>query len=157
MSEDQRLVAVTLDERSVARRGPDVEQERRVAIHDLLQHNTFAPDGASGGPYRLHLGLEDGSVVLDVRSEADAPIVRVALALSPFRRIIKDYLLICDSYHEAIKDAPPARIETLDMGRRGVHNEAADMLVDKLRGRIAVDFETARRLFTLLCALQGRK
>lgn len=157
MSDTQRLTAVILDERTVARRGPDIEQERRVAIHDLLQQNTFAPAGMSCGPYRLHLGIEEGSIVLDVRSEQDAPVARVLLTLSPFRRIIKDYLLICDSYYEAIKDAPPSRIETLDMGRRGVHNEAADLLFEKLKGRVAVDFETARRLFTLLCVLQGRK
>lgn len=157
MSDTQRLSAVILDERTVAPRGPEVEQERRVAIHDLLQQNTFAPAGMSCGPYHLHLGLEGGSIVMDVRTETDAPVARVLLTAAPFRRIIKDYLLICDAYSEAVKDAPPSRVETLDMGRRGVHNEAADLLLDKLKGRIAVDFETARRLFTLLCFLQARK
>jgi uncharacterized protein (UPF0262 family) len=156
VSDTQRLAAVILDERAVGRRDPDIEQDRRVAIQDLLEQNTFALTEAPG-PYRLHLGVADGSIVLDVRDQADAPVARVLLPLSPFRRIIKDYLLICDAYYEAIKDAPPARIETLDMGRRGMHNEAADLLVEKLKGQVAVDFETARRLFTLLCVLQARK
>ena len=156
MTDTQRIAAVILDERTVARRGPDIEQERKVAIHDLLQQNRFAPTGADGGPYRLHLGIEDQSIVLDVRDEADAAVARVTLALAPFRRIIKDYFLICDSYCEAIKTATTARIETIDMGRRGLHDEAADLLIDKLKGRVDLDFGTARRLFTLLCALQVR-
>jgi uncharacterized protein (UPF0262 family) len=157
VSDTQRLAAVILDEQVAGPRDPDIEQERRVAIQDLLEQNTFAPAESSGGPYRLYLSVEDSSIVLDVRSEADVPVSRVLLPLSPFRRIIKDYRLICDSYFDAIKDAPPARVETLDMGRRGVHNEGADLLIEKLRGRVAVDFETARRLFTLLCVLQARK
>lgn len=156
MSDTHRIVAITLDERTVLRRSPDIEQERKVAIYDLLQKNHFVPTGAADGPYRLHLGIEDGSLVLDVRSEGDADLCRFTLALSPFRRIIKDYFLVCDGYFDAIKTAPPARIDAIDMGRRGLHNEGAELLVDKLKGRVEVDFDTARRLFTLLCVLHIR-
>ena len=120
----QRIAAITLDERTVLRRSPDVEQERKVAIYDLLQQNHFAPAGVRAGPYRLRLSLEDGSVVLDVTSETGADdrglVQRIALSLSPFRRIIKDYFVVCDSYYEAIKTATNSRIEAIDMGRREI-------------------------------------
>lgn len=152
----QRIASITLDERTVLRRSPDVEQERKVAIYDLLQQNHFAPAGVKAGPYRLRLGLEEGTVVLDVRTEAEEPVQRITLGLSPFRRIIKDYFVICDSYYEAIKTATQARIEAIDMGRRGLHNEAAELLIEKLEGRVELDLDTARRLFTLLCVLHMR-
>ena len=156
MPDSQRIADLTLDERTVVRRNPDVEQERAVAIYDLLQKNHFAPRGHLLGPYRLRLGIEPAGLVFDVRSEADAEIGRIILGMSAFRRIIKDYFIVCDSYHEAIKTATPARIETLDMGRRALHNEGADLLVERLRDRVDLDFDTARRLFTLLCVLHRR-
>ncbi|MSP21090.1 MAG: UPF0262 family protein [Alphaproteobacteria bacterium] len=156
MSDSQRIAAITLDDRTVVRRSPDVEQERKVAIYDLLQKNHFAPAGAMGGPYRVRLGVEDSSLVLDVTDESDAIVCRIMLALSPFRRIIKDYFVICDSYYDAIKTATSARIEAIDMGRRGLHNEAAELLIERLEGKVDLDLDTARRLFTLLCVLHMR-
>ncbi len=156
MSDSQRIAAITLDDRTVVRRSPDVEQERKVAIYDLLQKNHFAPAGAIDGPYRVRLGVEDSSLVLDVTDESDAILCRIMLALSPFRRIIKDYFVICDSYYDAIKTATSARIEAIDMGRRGLHNEAAELLIERLEGKVDLDLDTARRLFTLLCVLHMR-
>ncbi len=151
----QRLIAIELDERSILWRNADVEQERRVAMFDLLEANHFAPIGQTG-PYRAVMSVADGRLVFDVRSEADTPIIFIVLALSPFRRIIRDYFAICDSYYTAIRDAAPSQIETIDMARRGIHNDGAELLVERLRGKIEIDFDTGRRLFTLICVLHIR-
>jgi len=148
-----RLVAVTLDERTVVRRTRQIEQEREIAIYDLLEENSFAPAGSPGGPYRLALAIEENRLVFDIRLEDDSAHGKVMLSLTPFRRAIKDYFLICDSYFKAIRHAPAAQIEALDMARRGTHNEGSTLLKDRLKGKIEVDFNTARRLFTLICVL----
>lgn len=157
MSDADRIVAVTLDDRTVARRGPEIDRERKVAIFDLVEDNTFALDGrVTQGPYALHLSIEDNRLVFDVRTEDAAPVVAIGLSLSPFRKIVKDYWQICESYYDAIKHAMPSRIESIDMARRGLHNEGSDLLRERLAGKVAVDDNTARRLFTLLCVLHLR-
>jgi len=148
-----RIANLILDESTVVRRSPDVEHERKVAIFDLLEENHFVPTGSPGGPYVLHLAIEENRLVFDIRLEDDAAHGKVMLSLSPFRRIIKDYFLICESYYDAIKTAAPAQIEAIDMGRRGLHNEGSQLLKDRLEGKIDMDFDTARRLFTLICVL----
>src|SRR5438067_632630 len=148
-----RLVSVELDERTLVRRTREIEQEREIAIYDLLESNNFAPRDSEGGPYRLLLAVEENRLVLDIRLENGAPHGRVMVPLTPFRRVIKDYFLVCESYFKAIRNAPPHQIEALDMGRRGVHDEGSALLKERLEGKIAVDFDTARRLFTLLCVL----
>ena len=147
------LCDVTLDERTLVHTNADIEHERRVAIFDLLEGNRFAPIGARDGPYCLHLSIHDGRLVFDISHEDEAPIGKVLLSISPFRRIVKDYFLMCESYFEAIKSASPSHIEAIDMGRRGLHNEGSDLLRERLDGKIELDFETSRRLFTLLCVL----
>jgi uncharacterized protein (UPF0262 family) len=152
----RRIAKVTLDERTVVRRSPEVEHERAVAIFDLIEENHFAPVGDHGGPYSLHLGIEENRLVLDIRTEADEPLGKVILALSPFRRIVKDYFTVCESYYHAIKTASPSQIEAIDMGRRGLHDEGAALLRERLAGKIDLDPNTARRLFTLICVLHIR-
>ena len=152
----QRIVNVTLDERSVVRRSPEVEHERAVAIFDLIEENLFAPQGDHDGPYSLHLAIEENRLVFDIRSEADQPLNKVILALSPFRRIVKDYFTVCESYYAAIKRASPSQIEAIDMGRRSLHDEGSDILRLRLAGKIELDANTARRLFTLICVLHIR-
>ena len=152
----RRIVKVALDEKSVVRRSPEVEHERAVAIFDLIEENHFAPVGEHGGPYSLHLGIEENRLVLDIRTEEDTPLGKVILALSPFRRIVKDYFTVCESYYHAIKTASPSQIEAIDMGRRGLHDEGAELLRQRLAGKIDVDSGTARRLFTLICVLHIR-
>jgi uncharacterized protein (UPF0262 family) len=152
----QRIARLTLDERTVVRRSPEVEHERAVAIFDLIEDNSFAPVGDYLGPYSLHLGIEENRLVFDIRDGSDRPLGRIPMALTPFRRVIKDYFTVCESYFEAIKTAPPSRIEALDMGRRGLHNEGSEILLDRLAGKIAMDLNTARRLFTLICVLHIR-
>ena len=147
-----RIVDLVLDEKTVVRRSPDVEHERKVAIFDLLEENSFAPTGSAGGPYVLHLAIEENRLVFDIRVDGD-PHGKVMLSLTPFRKIIKDYFLICESYYDAIKTAAPAQIEAIDMGRRGLHNEGSQLLKERLDGKIEIDFDTARRLFTLICVL----
>ncbi len=157
MSEnDRRIVKITLDERTVVRRNADIEHERAVAIFDLLEENRFAPAGDAPGPFNLYLGIEENRLVLDIRSAADEPVDRVVLPLTPFRGIVKDYFLICESYFSAIRTASPSRIEAIDMGRRALHNEGSELLRERLAERVAVDLNTARRLFTLLCVLHIR-
>ena len=153
---DQRIAKILLDERTVLRRNADIEHERAVAIFDLLEENSFAPVAGAPGPFHLHLGIEENRLVLDIRSTADQPIERVLLPLTPFRSIVKDYFLVCDSYFKAIRNASPSRIEAVDMGRRALHNEGSELLRERLAERIAVDLNTARRLFTLLCVLHIR-
>jgi len=151
--DDQRLIDVKLDEKTVVRRSPDVDHERAVAIFDLLEDNSFSPAGALKGPFILHLSIEGDRLVLDIHDEADRPCDRMLMSLNPFRRLIKDYFTVCESYFEAIKTATPSRIEAIDMGRRGLHNDGSELLRDRLSGKIEIDFNTARRLFTLICVL----
>jgi uncharacterized protein (UPF0262 family) len=148
-----RIAELVLDERTVMRRSPDVEHERKVAIFDLLEENSFAPIGSNGGPYLLHLAIEENRLVFDIRLEGNEAHGKIMLSLSPFRKIIKDYFLICESYYDAIKTAAPAQIEAIDMGRRGLHNEGSELLKERLAGKVEIDFDTARRLFTLICVL----
>ncbi|TKT74185.1 UPF0262 family protein [Aquamicrobium sp. LC103] len=151
-----RLVDVELDE-SIGRSTPDVEHERAVAIFDLIEDNSFRPVGDDGlGPYRLRLSLVDSKLVFDVSRESGETVVAHILSLTPFRRIVKDYFLVCESYYEAIRSATPSQIEAIDMGRRGLHNEGSQTLLDRLAGKIEIDFDTARRLFTLVCVLHWR-
>lgn len=152
----QRLTGITLDDGLVIRRSPEVEHERAVAIYDLLEDNFFRPLNAEGGPYRLHLSIAETRLQFDIRDEAERTLDTVALPLQPFRRIIRDYFAVCETYYEAIKTASPARIEAIDMGRRGLHNEGSELLQERLNGRIEIDFQTARRLFTLICVLHIR-
>jgi len=149
-----RLEAVVIDEVSLAPASPEQEHERKIAIADLLEANHFRPDGAPGGPYRLRIGLVENRLDLDITGEDWT--MRHMLSLAPFRRIVRDYLAICQSYYEAIRNATPTQIEAIDMGRRGLHNDGADMLRERLEGKIELDVPTARRLFTLLCALHWR-
>ncbi|AQZ51523.1 UPF0262 family protein [Martelella sp. FLE1502] len=156
MSEGEfRLSDVELDE-SIGRASPDVEHERAVAIFDLLEENHFKPVGHAGGPYKLTLSIIEKRLVFDITLENGEKVATHILSLTPFRRIVKDYFMICDSYYEAIKSASPAKIEAIDMGRRGVHNEGSQTLQDRLKGKIEMDFDTARRLFTLFCVLYWR-
>jgi uncharacterized protein (UPF0262 family) len=152
----QRLVAVTLDEETIGRSNPDVEHERQVAIYDLLEQNSFAPVNHSGGPYALHLSITGNRLVFDIRDQNGEPVVAHLLSLTPLRRIVKDYHLICDSYYQAIRTATPGKIEAIDMGRRGVHNEGSRILMERLKGKVVMDVDTARRLFTLICVLHWK-
>lgn len=151
-----RLIEISLDERKFARRSAEVEHERAIAIYDLLEENYFEPVGCGEGPYRLRLSMEDNRLIFDIRDEKDETLGRVPLPLVPFRRIVKEYFLICESYYDAIKHAAPSRIEAIDMGRRGLHNDGSELLRERLKGKIAIDHNTARRLFTLLCVLHIR-
>ncbi len=152
----QRLAAVTLDEATIGRANEDVEHEREVAIYDLLEQNSFAPVGHDGGPYALHLSINGSRLVFDIRLIDGTPVVAHLLSLTPLRRIVKDYYLICDSYYQAIRTATPDKIEAIDMGRRAVHNEGSHILMERLRDKVTVDIDTARRLFTLLCVLHWK-
>jgi uncharacterized protein (UPF0262 family) len=153
---DFRLTAITLDEASVVYRSRAIEQEREVAIFDLLEKNSFRLEGSEGGPYRLHLSLEETRLVLDVSLEDGTNHGRVMLSLTPLRKVVKDYFLICENYYKAIRTAPPYQIEALDMARKAHHDEGATELQKRLAGKIETDFDTARRLFTLVCVLQMR-
>ena len=150
---DDRISAIALDEKSVASRTPAIEQEREVAISDLLEANRFKPKGAAAGPYKLALSVKENRLIFDIAREGGVRVGRILLSLSPFRRIIKDYFLVCDSYYKAIRTAPPSQIESLDMGRRALHNEGTELLLKRLSGKVETDFDTARRLFTLICVL----
>ena len=153
-----RIVAVVLDENSVSTRDPMIARERQQAITDLLVHNHFRPFHSPGGPYRLILSVREGRLMFDIRLEHDraTPHGQIILALSPFRRVIRDYFLVCESHHNAIRTSPLQHIEALDMGRRALHDEGAALLRQRLEGKITIDSETARRLFTLICALHLR-
>ena len=157
---DPRIIDVTLDERTILWRSADIEQERRIAIFDLLEDNHFAPQRAYrdeyAGPFRLHISVREGRLALDIRREDGTHLETLVLGLAQFRRPIRDYFAICDSYYQAIRHATPQQIETVDMARRGIHDESARLLMQRLEGKIAVDFATARRLFTLICVLHIR-
>jgi len=152
----QRLAKITLDEGSIGRSSADIEHERAVAIYDLLEDNSFAPVANDSGPYALHLSIQESRLVFDVRREDGMPLTAHLLSLTPFRRIVKDYFLICDSYYKAIRTSTPSQIEAIDMGRRGLHNEGSELLMERLKEKIEIDFDTARRLFTLICVLHWK-
>ncbi len=153
---DARLIDVELDE-TIGRSTPDVEHERAVAIFDLIEENTFRPVNDEGaGPYRLKLSLIESRLIFAVARENGDDVVTHILSLTPLRKVVKDYFLICESYYEAIRSSSPSKIEAIDMGRRGLHNEGSQALMDRLSGKIEVDFDTARRLFTLVCVLHWR-
>ena len=152
----QRLVSVILDEESIGRSSPDIDHEREVAIYDLLEQNSFAPVGHAGGPYALHLSINGNRLVFDIRMPDGKPVVAHLFSLSPQRRIVKDYYMICDSYYQAIRTATPDKIEAIDMGRRGIHNDGSQILIERLKDKVTLDMDTARRLFTLICVLHWK-
>ncbi len=157
---DPRIIHIELDEATILWRNADIEQERRIAIFDLIEENTFRPlrawEAGHQGPYRVKLAVEEGRLALEI-ADADGQVLELlVLALGRFRRPIRDYFAICDSYYQAIRKATASEIETIDMARRGVHNEAAELLVERLEGKVETDFATARRLFTLICVLHIR-
>ena len=151
-----RLYQIDLDPKSLANNNPNVQHEREVAIFDLLEENSFALADRDEGPYALSLSIQENRLVLDIGDEQGRTLVTHILSLTPFRRIVRDYFLVCESYFEAIKTASPSRIEAIDMGRRGIHNDGSNVLMERLAGKIAVDFDTARRLFTLICVLHWK-
>jgi uncharacterized protein (UPF0262 family) len=150
-----RLISVVLDDTSIGRAAPDIEHERAVAIYDLVEESRFAVKDKPG-PYRLVLSLSERRLIFDIRSEAGAPLMTHALSLTPLRQVVKDYFLICDSYRQAIRFGAPSRIEAIDMGRRAIHNEGSEALKARLKGKVELDLDTARRLFTLICVLHWR-
>jgi len=151
-----RLVDVVLDEASIARSTPEVEHDRAVAIYDLIEENQFQPVGHPVAKYVLNLSVVEKKLVFQIRTEDDGEVVTHVLSLSPLRKIVKDYDLICESYYEAIRHSTPSQIEAIDMGRRGVHNEGSAVLMERLAGKVEVDMQTARRLFTLVYALHWK-
>lgn len=152
----ERLFEVVLDADSIVRADKDGERERKIAIFDLVEENQFSPDGPDQGPYRLDLAMIRKKLVLSIRDEMGSEISTHILSLTPFRKIIKDYFMICECYYDAIRSASPRQIEAIDMGRRGLHDDGAVILEERLEGKITIDHKTARRLFTLICALQHR-
>ncbi len=157
MMSNNKLIAVALDESGLPAPTPEIEQERRVAIYDLLEENSFAPiareGGAPEGPFRLNLSIIERRLVFEILNESKEKLGEFHLSLSPFRQVIKDYFQICESYFDAVKRLPPAQIEAIDMGRRGIHDEGSRVLLERLEGKVTIDKKTARRLFTLICVL----
>ncbi len=151
-----KLVAITFDEASIGRGNPNIEHERKVAVYDILEGNRFALDGRDGGPYTLNLSIVEDRLVFAVAQQGSDETFTVVLSLTPLRRIMKDYFLVCESYYQAIRSAPPSRIQAIDMGRRALHDEGSRILAERLSGKITVDRDTARRLFTLICALHWK-
>ena len=158
MGDDQRhrLVAVTLDESSIGRGSPDQEHERAIAIYDIVESNSFYVPGNEHGPYLLKLGIVERKLSFEIQSQDGRWLMTHLLSLSPFRRVIRDYRMVCDSYYSAIRTASASQIEAIDMGRRGLHDEAAELLRQRLDGKVEVDFNTARRIFTLIFALHWK-
>ncbi|WP_260929033.1 UPF0262 family protein [Novosphingobium sp. 9] len=157
---DPRISHIELDEATILWRNADIEQERRIAIFDLIEDSVFKPlrafESGHEGPYRLHLSVRDGRLSMKIADEAGAEVESLLLGLARFRRSIREYFAICESYYQAIRKATPQEIETIDMARRSIHNEAAEILIERLDGKIETDFVTARRLFTLICVLHIR-
>ena len=149
----QRIAEITLDERTVIRRSPEIERERATAIADLVHANHFSPSSGLVGPFRVHLATSEGRLALEIVALGDAARETVALPLRSFSRIVKDYFLVCESHSKAVRNANLAQVEAIDMGRRGLHDEGADLLIDRLAGKVAIDHDTARRIFTLICVL----
>lgn len=154
--ETNRLIEVTLDEASLAPGSANAEQERRIALFDLKEANSFIIVGEDRGPYQLMLSTAEGRLIFDVTTATGDAVVKHPMSLSSMRKLVKDYGLICETYFDAIRTAPPSRIEAIDMGRRGLHNEAAEVLIEELKSIFTLDLDTARRLFTLICALHVR-
>ncbi|MEE9380799.1 MAG: UPF0262 family protein [Hyphomonadaceae bacterium] len=152
---EKHLISIDIDDDSLAASGPDAEHERRVAIFDLIEENSFGVVGHESGPYRLNISLQEKKLVFDIRDEASEPVHIFVLSLAPFRGVIRDYFMICESYYNAIRTQAPHQIEAIDMARRGMHNEGSDLISARLDGKIEVDFDTSRRLFTLVCALHA--
>lgn len=154
---NHRISHIDLDEETILWRNADVEQERRVAIYDLVEENTFKPvrsaERGAKGPYRLQLAVRDGRLAMGITDADERELETLLIGLARFRRMIREYFAICDSYYQAIRKATPSEIETIDMARRGIHNGAAELLVERLEGKVETDFATARRLFTLICVL----
>lgn len=150
-----RLISISLDPNSIRRGNPNIEHEREVAIFDILENNSFQPEGYDGGPYKLTLAIVEDRLAFAISEEGTEAFTFV-LSLTPLRRVMKDYFMICESYHEAIRTATPSRIQSIDMGRRGLHNEGSQVLLERLKGKVAIDTDTARRLFTLICALHWK-
>lgn len=155
-SRTARLIAIELDQTSIRRSRPNIDHEREVAIFDILDANTFALEGRDDGPYKLTLGIVEDRLALSVGNETVDILVTHVLSLSPLRRLIKDYFIVCDSYYDAIRSAPPSRIQSIDMGRRALHDEGSRILLERLKGKVTMDHDTARRLFTLVCALHWK-
>lgn len=152
----QKIVHLSLEDESLIAHNPDVEHERRVAIFDLLEENSFAPKNCPHGPYRVTLSVTEKGILLHVRNQQDENLTDIDISLMTFRRLIKDYFLVCENYYEAIRSSSLDKIEAIDQGRRGLHNEGSQLLQEKLAPMVDVDFDTARRLFTLICVLQMR-
>ena len=154
---DWRIAHIALDDETILWRNADVEQERRIAIYDLIEENSFKPlravENGHTGPFRLHLSVPEGRLAMTIAADDETPVETLILGLARFRRPIREYFAICDSYYQAIRKATPQEIETIDMARRGIHNEAAELLMERLEGKVETDFVTARRLFTLICVL----
>ena len=151
-----KLVAINLDEASIGRANANIEHEREVAIFDILESNRFELEGRDDGPYALNLSIVEDRLVFAVAQEAGGDPFTVVLSLTPLRRIMKDYFIVCESYYQAIRTSAPSRIQSIDMGRRALHNEGSQVLSERLKGKITVDSDTARRLFTLICALHWK-
>jgi uncharacterized protein (UPF0262 family) len=152
-----RLVVISLDPASIGRSNPNIEQEREVAIYDLLDENSFALDGRDDGPYRLMIGMSEDRLVLTIAADSEpGAAYSLMLSMTAFRRVIKDYFIVCDTYYQAIRSAPASRIQSIDMGRRALHDEGSRLLVERLAGKATLDHPTARRLFTLICALHWK-
>lgn len=151
-----KIVGITLDERTVVRRAADIEHERAVAIFDLLEENVFRPLGGIEGPFHLHLSVEENRLHLDLQTPERQQLDRITLPLAAFRKIVRDYFMVCESYFQAIRKSSPSQIEAIDMGRRGLHNEGSTLLRERLADKVEMDHNTARRLFTLLCVLHIR-
>jgi len=154
---ERRIAGITLDERTVVRRSPDIEHERAIAIFDLLEENHFAPASGLDGPFHLHLSIEENRLSIDVRSPANRADETILLPLAPFRGIVRDYFMVCESYYQAIRRSSLAQIEAIDVGRRSLHDEGSALLVERLADKVVIDHDTARRLFTLICALHLRR
>ena len=155
-SEANRIVEISLDQGSIVRWSREVDHERQVAIYDLLENNSFSLANGFDGPYSIELSLREANLIISVTKQNQADATEISLSMRPFRKLIKDYFLICESYFEAIRSATPSRIEAIDMGRRGLHNDGAALLIDALKDKICIDEETARRLYTLICVLHIR-
>jgi uncharacterized protein (UPF0262 family) len=151
-----RLIDITLDEASELRRTSEAEHERAIAIFDLLEENSFRPVGLEDGPYRLRIAVAENRLLFSICAEDGRHLRDIVLSLTPLRKVVKDYFMICDSYYQAIRKLSPSQIEALDMGRRGLHNEGSELLRERLDGKVELDLDTARRLFTLICALHIR-
>jgi uncharacterized protein (UPF0262 family) len=155
-ADDQRIAAITLDEHTVVRRNADIEHERATAIADLLEDNSFDPASGQRGPFNIHLAIEENRLNLEIRSAEGGSSEAIVLPLAPFRRIVKDYFIVCESYYEAVRSGRLGHVEAIDMGRRGLHNEGSTLLMERLADKVAIDHATARRLFTLICVLHLR-